>query len=131
MPKFIFNKLVRDKLRAEYEKMNQKAVYRELSPSEHTEQLKNKIIEEAREISAESSKDEIVSELADIQQVIDDIAQVHGISPDLVQETKLKKYEKKGGFSEATFVETLELTDDDDEWVEYYRKSPNIFKEIK
>lgn len=130
MPKFVFNKLVRDKLRAEYEKMNQKAVYRELSSAEHTEQLKNKIIEETREISAGSSKDEIVGELADIQQVLDDIAQVHGISLESIQEAKLKKLAKKGGFSEATFVETLELTDDD-EWVEYYRKSPDIFKEIE
>ena len=42
MPKFIFNKLVRDKLRQEYERMNQKAVYRRLTPDEHATELKRK-----------------------------------------------------------------------------------------
>lgn len=130
MPKFIFNKLVRDKLRAEYEKTNQKAVYRTLSKDEHTQELKNKIIEETQEIPIKGSKEDMTSELADIQQVIDDIAKIHGISIGSVQEIKQKKFAKKGGFSEATFVETLELTDDD-EWVEYYRKEPDVFREIE
>jgi predicted house-cleaning noncanonical NTP pyrophosphatase (MazG superfamily) len=128
MATFVFNKLIRDKLRAEYEKMNQKAVYRKLSKPEFAEALKQKLIEEANEIVA-TDKESVINELADIYQVVEEIIKLYEITPEEVGKVKLAKFEKKGGFSEANFVETLELTDND-EWNEYYRKSPEVFKEV-
>lgn len=128
MATFVFNKLIRDKLRVEYEKMNQKAKYRKLSDAEFAEALKQKLVEEASEIDA-SDRESVVNELADIYQVVEEMIKLYKISPEEVGKVKMAKFEKKGGFSEANFVETLELTDDD-EWNEYYRKSPEVFKEI-
>ena len=128
MATFIFNKLIRDKLKAEYEKMNQKAIYRELSKEEFAEALKQKLVEEAREIDARD-KASVINELADIYQVVEEMTALYGISPEEVGKVKMAKYEKKGGFSERLFVERLELTDDD-EWNEYYRKEPEVFKEV-
>jgi len=130
MPKFIFNKLVRDKLREEYVRLHHRATYRELGPGELIEKLQAKIIEEAKEIPVAGTPQEIAAELADIQQVIDDIAETQGITPEQIAQLQQQKFEKKGGFTGATFVDVLEL-DEDDEWTAYYRQSPEIFEEIK
>ena len=128
MPKFRLNKLVRDKLRDEYTALNQKASYRQLTTAEHGEALKSKIVEEVNEISLDASSEAIASELADVQQVLKDLMDAYGILAEDVEALRKRKFDKKGGFAEATFVETLEL-ESSDEWVEYYRKDPERFKE--
>jgi len=130
MPIFKFNKLVRDKLRDEYARTNQKATYRELTLNDHKLELKNKIIEETKEIQIDKPVAEIADEIADIKQALDDFQNLCGITEEQVSIIKQKKYVKKGGFTSGNFVETLEL-DDDDKWVDYYRQSPDIFPEIK
>lgn len=128
MPKFIFNKLVRDKLRDEYVKIGQIAEYRELSKGEFSRALTAKMIEEINEIPAEG-KDEIVAELADLHQAIDDLMELHGIEVEDVKVAQKKKHAKRGGFSAHNFVVSLELKDDD-EWVKYYREKPDVFTEV-
>ena len=129
MPTFIFNKLIRDKLKVEYVKLDHKATYKKLSDNELFEALKQKIIEEAKEIPADGSKEEIASVLADVQQALDDLATRAGITTEEIMNAKQKKFEKKGGFSEGLFVEKVELHPDD-EWVAYYRRSPEKYEEI-
>lgn len=129
MPKFIFNKLVRDKLRDEYKRMGQVATYRKLSKTEHIEQIKLKVIEEVSEIPVDGPIDDIVGEIADVQQAIDDLKVVHGVSDEQISEAQRKKFDKKGGFSGATFVETVEIKDDDP-WIGYYRENPEKFVEV-
>jgi len=128
MAKFILNKLIRDKLRGEYEKMNQKAKYRTLSQTEFAEALKQKLIEEANEINV-SDRQSIIGEVADVYQVLEDMLAANNISVEEVQNTKNAKFAKKGGFAEGTYIETLELFDNDD-WNDYYRKHPDLYKEI-
>lgn len=128
MPKFKLNKLVRDKLPVDYERTGQKATYRQLTPFEHKSELIRKIIEEASEINIYNSNEEIVGEIADIQQVLDDLAFVCGIDQGQINLIKQAKNDKKGGFKAGSFVDTLELADDD-EWVQYYRKRPDVFPE--
>lgn len=129
MPKFRFNKLVRDKLPRMYAELNQKIVTRRLTGPELLQALQNKLMEEAAEIPFEKgARDEIVSEIADLEQVIDDMKVAAGISDDEVRLAKLKKLEKKGGFSEGVYVDSIEL-EDGDEWVEYYRREPKKYPE--
>lgn len=129
MPKFILNKLVRDKLRDEYERMGQKASYRALSPDEHMAELKRKIIEEAKEIPEGATADQTISEIADIQQAINDLKDIKNITDEQVETARAVKFDKKGGFSGATFVESLELQVGD-EWIEYYRREPSTYIEV-
>jgi len=126
---FLLDKLIRDKLRAEYEKLNQKATYKTLSKPEFIEALKQKLIEEANEIDV-TDRQSIVGEVADVYQVLEDMLAANDISLDEVQNAKRVKFEKKGGFAEATYIDTLELTDDD-EWNGYYRQQPDLYKEIE
>lgn len=127
MPRFYLQKLVRDKLEAEYQKFGQKPQYKSLSKSEYVEELKKKLIEEIRELDP-LDKENIRAESADVLQVLHDLWQVHGIEEHDVKAVLAKKYERLGGFSGATYVEYLDLQDDD-EWVEYYRKEPKRFPE--
>lgn len=129
MPTFIFNKLIRDKLKDEYVKLDQKATYKELNGTELFEELKQKIIEEANEIPTSGPRKDIIAELGDVQQVIDDMAKRVGITNEEIETAKRVKFEKKGGFSEGLFVEKVTLKDND-EWVQYYRKYPEKFEEI-
>jgi len=130
MPKFKLDKLVRDNLRNIYASIGQKAKYRKLTLDGHKSQLVRKIIEEVQEIQISDPISDITDEIADIRQVLDDLMGLYGISELDVKTTQQKTYDKKGGFSEGTYVETLELAGDD-KWVEYYRKRPDLFPEIK
>jgi len=130
MPKFRLNKLVRDGLKNIYDNTDQKAVYRKLTLNEHKQQLVNKINEEVLEIDIDDPVHAITGEIADIRQVLDDLMSLYNIGEKQVKDTQNKIHDKKGGFTEATFVEVLELKDDD-KWVEYYRKRPDLFPEIK
>ncbi len=128
MATFVFNKLVRDGLEEIYVELDQEATYRELSKEELVQALKNKLIEEANEIDL-SDKASVAGELADVLQVVEDLAAAYTISSTEIDTIKAEKRKKKGGFSKGLFVETLALKDDD-EWNEYYRKSPEVFKEL-
>lgn len=129
MPKFKLNKLVRDGFAYEYENSNQKAVYIKLSPNEHKAQLINKVIEEAKEIDLDKPQTEILKEIADVEQALDDLKSLCGISQNQVENTKRKRHDKMGGFKKGLFVDTIELADGD-QWVGYYRSYPDIFPEI-
>jgi len=128
MPTFHLNKLVRDKLREIYAGLDQKAKYKKLTSREHKEQLIRKITEEANEIDIDSSISEITDEIADLRQVLEDMMLIYGISEEQVKNSQRVSFDKKGGFIGGTYVEKLELADDD-EWVSYYRKRPDIFSE--
>ncbi|MFZ1301306.1 MAG: hypothetical protein WAQ27_01865 [Candidatus Microsaccharimonas sp.] len=128
MATFLFNKLIRDGLEATYVELNQQATYRKLSNKEYIQALKDKLIEEAKEINPED-RESVINELADVCQVIEDLSNAYNISSVEINTVKDAKFKKKGGFSKALFVEKLKLTDDD-EWNDYYRKEPEIFKEL-
>ncbi len=130
MPVFTFNKLVRDKFRKLYDELGQKITTRPLTKSQLKEEIRKKIIEEAEELpTADAKNDQVVSEIADIQQALDDLKHIYGINDDEVRQAMDAKYEKKGGFREGLFVETIELREDD-EWVAYYRREPHKYPEI-
>ncbi|MDK2899262.1 MAG: hypothetical protein PWQ10_449 [Patescibacteria group bacterium] len=132
MPKFKLNKLVRDKLPVDYSRLGQIVEYKKLSPDEHKNQLIKKIIEEAKEIQIDDSIENIKSEIADIQQVINDLMDLCNITSDQIKVAQKIKYNKKGGFKKGFFVETIELAEND-EWIAYYRddKRSTLYPEIK
>lgn len=130
MPTFKFNKLVRDKFRPIYDRLDQTIQTRELSDSELKAAIRNKIIEEAAELPIDSaSTEDIAGELADIQQALDDLVATCGVSSERIASKKAAKFAEKGGFREGLFVETITLHDDD-EWVQYYRNEPEKYPEI-
>jgi len=128
MPEFMLNKVVRDNYKNEYSKMGQEATFVELTPEQHKQLLIKKFIEEASEIDINESKEEITGELADLMQIFKDIMTLLDISEQQVEDYRQAKFDKKGGFINGVYVESIKMNDDD-EWVEYYRKKPDIFPE--
>lgn len=88
----------------------------------------NKIIEEAQEI-AEASQDEAAAEIADVQQAVDDLKVLYGVTDTDVAQAQRIKNEKNGPFEKGIFVEYVEVAEDD-KWVPYYRKNADRYPEI-
>lgn len=129
MPTFRLDKLVREKLPQIYAELGQQITTRRLSPSEFRDALREKLIEEASEPFDATDDQAVLAELADIQQVLDDLVVQYGFSREQLAAVQQKKLAKKGGFQNAVFVETV-TCDDDDPWTAYYRKEPERFPEI-
>jgi predicted house-cleaning noncanonical NTP pyrophosphatase (MazG superfamily) len=127
MPKFHLNKLVRDKLLESYLELNQKPNYRTLERPEHIEQLIDKVAEEIREIKG-APTDKLASEIADVQEALDSLKRLVGVTDEDVQEAQRRKRAKAGSFDKGVFIHTLDL-ENDDEWVNYYRREPERFPE--
>ncbi len=131
MPIFKLNKLIRDKLPIFYESIGQKANLRLLGKEEHTQALLDKIVEEVNEIPETNlTKKKLIEEVADIQQAVDDLMKLYGVSAEEVAKAQKAKDEYKGGFSKGIFIETLELQQNDT-WIDYYRAEPDRFPEVK
>lgn len=129
MPTFKLQKLVRDKIVEDQIALGQTPHYRTLTPEEHRRELINKIIEEVTELQNADSED-IAKEIADVQQALDDLIELYGLTKAEVTEAQQKKTAKAGAFKKGIFVDTLE-TAEDDPWTEYYRGNPERFPEIK
>lgn len=126
MPKF--SKLVRDNIVDQQIASGAKPSFRELNKAEHIHELIHKITEEAKEIEHAESE-EIVAEIADVQQVIDDLKTLLSISTKDVTEAQELKNSKNGAFKKGLFVDYVDVAEDNS-WIEYYRKNADRYPEI-
>lgn len=128
MPKFKFNKLVRDKIVEHQISSGAKPQYHKLSDQQHKEALVSKIIEEAREI-LQADQSEVASEIADVQQAIDDLKLRFGLASSAIAKAQKAKNDKNGSFSQGIFIDHVAVAHDD-KWAEYYRQNPDRYPEI-
>jgi predicted house-cleaning noncanonical NTP pyrophosphatase (MazG superfamily) len=131
MPTFIFDKLVRDKvLERCLEDPKVKTNYRTLDPQDYKKELIAKIHEETNEVPIRDIRDdEIISELADVQTVIDALLKAYGISSEQLLQFKEKKFAKNGGFEKRAYIASIDL-EDDSEWIEVFRSQPEKYREL-
>lgn len=122
---FRLNKLVRDKIVEHHQHMGGKVVQRRLRGNELIIALADKLIEEAKELK----KDPTADEIADVHEVLRQIATERGISEADIAEAQERKREKNGGFEKGNFIETVTLPADN-AWAEYYAADPKRFPEI-
>jgi predicted house-cleaning noncanonical NTP pyrophosphatase (MazG superfamily) len=128
MPKFLLNKLVRDNIIEHQQQTGQNPVYRQLDPKEHVSALADKVIEEAQEIPVDN-KEEAIKEIADVQQVLDDLKASLAISDADVARAQKARHAKVGGFSKGMYVESVSPAEDNT-WTTYYRTDPKRFIEV-
>lgn len=129
MRKFKFGKLVRDRIVEGIISAGNKPIWKTLSSEEYLQELKKKLLEEAQEIPKTSS-DDVVKELADIQEIIDNLLEVLGISKSEFTEVQKRKNEKAGSFKNHQYIDTVEAKDDSG-WVDFYLSRPDKYPEIK
>lgn len=102
MGELIYGKLVRDKIPEIIEADGQTPVIRTLGTAEFRRALLEKLVEEATEL-LESDGD--VGERADVAEVLEALDEVLGYTGDEIASVKIKKFEKRGGFSEKIYLE--------------------------
>lgn len=129
MPKFKFDKLVRDKVVDDQIASGAKPAYRALDPDEHRQELVRKIVEEAQEI-LKAPLEELAGELADVQQAIDDLRDLCGLSPADIAQAQEAKNEKKGAFKKGVYVDYVEVSEDNP-WISHWRKNADRYPEIQ
>ncbi len=117
--KIIYNKLVRDKMIDIYKKDIEVARIRKYSvryteKEETLERLKDKLLEEAKEVFdayGEVDKTNLKEEIADVIEVIDAILYYNGISLEEVLKIRDVKKQKRGGFETGLFLESIDYFD--------------------
>jgi predicted house-cleaning noncanonical NTP pyrophosphatase (MazG superfamily) len=129
MRRFKFSKLVRDKIVQSVIDAGNTPHWRTLTNDEYIAELKKKIVEEANEIPS-SSREELLKELADVQEIIDNLLEALNINKADLQAAQSKKNEKAGSFKNKQYIEDVEAQDDS-EWVQYYLNSPEKYPEVK
>lgn len=131
MRKFKFGKLVRDKIVDGIISVGNKPNWKVLSDSEYIQKLKDKIVEESQEIPRTTDQQEVVKELADIQEIIDNLLEILNISKEKFSEIQKAKNDKNGSFKKRHYIEDVETSDEVTKWVQYYLDNPDKYPELK
>jgi predicted house-cleaning noncanonical NTP pyrophosphatase (MazG superfamily) len=101
-----YGKLVRDRIPEIIEQAGKSAVWRELSADDFRLALWAKVLEEASEL-AEAADDALLSELADLEEVVEAILTAYGHSREELEVVRQKKNEERGAFTRRLFLESV------------------------
>jgi len=99
-----YNKLIRDKILDIIRENGGKPYSRVLNKKEFINKIKNKIVEEAKELTKARSKKEIINEVVDIQELIDVIVSELGLTKAEIKKQQKEKNKKRGGFQKRLFL---------------------------
>ncbi len=128
MRKYPFNKLIRSKLP---QRMIEEGVVvnsQKLEIEEYVVQLKQKIIEEANEVSEAKSREELITELADVLEVIYAIAEATSISQSEIEQARIEKREINGCFEPDHYVHYIQVAPDNHKVIEYLQNKNRPYK---
>lgn len=131
MARFGFYKLIRDKLPGIMAEINQKAELKTLDEQDYRKALRDKILEEAHEIPLpEYKNDDLIVEIADLQEVIDSLKRSYAITESEVNDMQAVRRLKRGGFRDKVFLEYIDLPHTDT-WATKYRGEPKKYPEMQ
>ena len=105
---FLQNKLWRDKAVELMNEMGSKIHWKRLDDTAYDQELRLKMLEEAQEVVATKSSDALMSECADVLEVMQALCAVNNISWDDVLHSQAKKRVDRGGFDERKYVTIAE-----------------------
>jgi len=108
VPRCYYNKLVRDRIPTLISKKGCSCRVRRLTAAAYPRALKAKIREEADELSTARGKAQLLSELIDLQELVDAYRAVLGIGEKSFRGLVRRKRRMRGGFSERLFLEYTE-----------------------
>lgn len=100
----VFNKLVRDKVPALIAKSGDRAVLTVVSGEEELEAMRRKIVEEANELAAASDRSDIVSEIADLMEILSAYRKRLNIRDTEVFEAQNSKRRSHGAFDQGNLL---------------------------
>ncbi|WP_019415995.1 nucleoside triphosphate pyrophosphohydrolase [Paenisporosarcina sp. TG20] len=106
----IYNKLVRDGIPEIIKASNKKYSMKVLEPSDHEVEIKRKLVEELKEYQETSTNEDAIEELADLLELIYAALPLHGSTMEELEEVRVKKRAKRGGFEKGYYL--IEVEDD-------------------
>ena len=109
--KIIYNKLIRDGIPEIIAESGKTCEVKELSPDAFLQALSAKLVEEAREVQEavkQGGREEMVKELADLNEVVETLCDLLGIDPKQVSETQQQRRKTRGGFTRRLWLEWVE-----------------------
>jgi predicted house-cleaning noncanonical NTP pyrophosphatase (MazG superfamily) len=98
-----YNKLIRDNIPQIIEAQGKRCVTRVLSEQDFIGELRGKLSEEVSEYLSSGEAEE----LADILEVVYALSDLSGPSKDALEELRLKKRAKNGGFEKRVYLESV------------------------
>jgi predicted house-cleaning noncanonical NTP pyrophosphatase (MazG superfamily) len=101
-----YGKLVRDRIPEIIARAGKTATWRELRDGEFRLALKAKALEEAQELF-DVTDDALLSELADLEEVVEAILTTYGHSREELEVMREKKNEGRGAFTQRIFLESV------------------------
>ena len=104
----VYNKLVRDKILEIIESDGLAYNARILESGELLKEIKAKMIEEAKEFQAAETANESLEELADVLELIHTALSTLGRTFEELNEVRLQKKVKRGGFEKAVYLVDIE-----------------------
>ena len=128
MKKYQFNKLIRSKLP---ERMALEGVSingHKLSRADYLQQLKHKIVEEASEVLEASTKANLITELADVLEVIHALAKASDIDMNDIEAARLEKRNINGYFHADNYINYIEVAQDNHRVIEYLENKDRPYK---
>jgi predicted house-cleaning noncanonical NTP pyrophosphatase (MazG superfamily) len=94
-----YNKLVRDRIPEIIDNAGNTCETTRFNPEDYRQALKQKILEEAREI-ADAPPEELLTEIADLYEAIDALLAAHGRSREEAIALQERRRRERGGFEE-------------------------------
>lgn len=110
MARKYYNKLIRDRIPELIERDNGTPSLSILDAPSFQKALKEKLVEEAKEVLGAESKEGFIDELGDLLEVIDTLLTNDGLSIDEVRSRQAKKRAARGGFEQKIFLSYVDKT---------------------
>lgn len=109
MKEIIYNKLIRDRIPEITKADGWISKTKVLDKPEFLNELKKKILEEAKELNKSQKEKDLINELVDIQEIIDAILKEKKIKFRIFNQIQAQKRKKRGGFKKKLFlIKTIE-----------------------
>lgn len=128
--RFKVDKLIRDKLPQIMRASGIQVFERVMEKDEYLKRLKDKLLEETKEVIASGSEKEMREELADLLEVMLALAKIYGMELADIQQAAEQKREDKGGFDNRIYNAFVEIEAGNPS-LGYYRARPDQYPEVK
>lgn len=130
MRKFATNILVRNNRLAIMKKNGLTVNYEILSNNDYLIELKNKLLEESKELIEAKTPKELKEEIIDVMEVLEHLIDFYSFDTNELTKIKNDKQIKYGKFDKKIKTHYVEMPDNHEE-LTYYLSKPNKYPEIK